>query len=285
MKQLRIHFCIAATLTALLTALLPVAAQPRMYPYAVAEKPWYEGMGNHRAVIEVKESAQAVELQLEWRRGDEAEIQKRFLIIHAESGDTIANVQKLQVNNERCDVLFGPVHQTGTSITLSGVRYEASDLTNGSAVLRREVASYFLGAGLPGQDTPSAYEGKWDTPEMAINDHGVSIPVNKQANWLWPFDSFWMGNAHAGLHCELRGTTYSGPLLNAYRPAYPTSWYNGGKGGFRLKKEEKATRMTVYSGERTLKVNQPLTFEFALQLTDGETLRIEPRKGWLIEVN
>ena len=58
-----------------------------------------------------------------------------------------------------------------------------------------------------------------------------------------------------------------------------------GKGGFRLKKEEKATRMTVYSGERTLKVNQPLTFEFALQLTDGETLRIEPRKGWLIEVN
>ena len=77
----------------------------------------------------------------------------------------------------------------------------------------------------------------------------------------------------------------SGPLLNAYRPAYPTSWYNGGKGGFRLKKEEKATRMTVYSGERTLKVNQPLTFEFALQLTDGETLRIEPRKGWLIEVN
>lgn len=631
MKQLRFLFCIATTLTALLQAM----GQQPIYPYSVAEKPWYEGMGNHRAVIEVKEAAQAVELLLDWRRGDEAALQKRFLLIHAESGDTIANVQKLQVNNERCDIVFGPVRQTGTyyfyylpyhvqrqngsywrgylkdmptdslwaasvalvkdypqaevkriesrttfdsfypmeviataqevdayvrkykqswfvfpedrakpirmrqylpyqwmstqpgapfagsaqpneyyafqlgvwspSIALSGVRYEVSDLTNGSTVLgkeritcfntegvnpagepfskqvhvakgqvqplwfgvdiphdapagtyrgvitlkanhqvdqqiplaitvagepiaergdnepwrhsrlrwlnstlgladtptlpytamnstegaandqgraisclgrdvtlsstsalpmqiktwgtellqsplafvvesaegvrhyqaqpvtteqttghytwtwkaedadllltctgrmefdgwmnysytltpksdlhvkdvrlelplRREVATYFLGAGLPGQDTPQAYEGKWDTPEMTVNDHGVSIPVNKQNNWLWPFDSFWIGNAQAGIHCELRGSTYSGPLLNAYRPAYPSSWYNSGKGGFRLKKEEKATRMTVYSGERTLKANRPMAFEFALLITPVKPLNLQ----------
>lgn len=109
--------------------------------------------------------------------------------------------------------------------------------------LRSEVASYFMEASLPGQDTPSAYDGKWDIPEMTVNDHGVSIPVDKQTNWLWPFDSFWMGNTHGGIHCELRGSTYSGPLLNAYRPVYPNSWYNEGKGGFRLRKRRRSDRL------------------------------------------
>ena len=623
MNQMKLLF-----LSALFTAPLPAVAQQAVHPYTVAEKAWYEGMGNHRAVIEVKEAAKAVELQLEWRRGDQAELQKRFLVIHAESGDTIANVQKIQVNNERCDILFGPVSKTGTyyfyylpylvqrengsywrgyltdqpadslwvsslaqtksypqaevkriesrtafdsfypmeviataqevdayvrkykqgwfvfpedrvrpirmrqhlpfqwmesvpgvpftgtaapneyyafqlgvwspSTTLEHVRYEASDFTNGSTVLgkerftcfntegvnpdgkpftkqvqvargqvqplwfgldipqdtpagtyrgvitlkadhqvdqhipvaitvagepiadrgdnepwrhsrlrwlnstlgladtpiqpytamsskegivscmgrdvtigaasalpeqitawgtvllqspicfvveseqglrhyeaqpvltertaghhtwtwtaedadlvltcigrmefdgwmkytytltpksnlkvkdirlelplRSEVATCFLGAGLPGQNTPSAYEGKWDTPEMTVNDHGVSVPVNKQTDWLWPFDSFWMGNARAGIHCELRGTIYSGPLLNSYRPAYPESWYNRGKGGFRLKKEGQATRMTVYSGERTLEAHKPMEFEFAFIITPVKPLNLK----------
>lgn len=623
MKQLRFFL-----ITALLAASLPAAAQQATYTYSVPDKPWHEGMGNHRAVIEVKKAAEAVELHLDWRRGDDAANQKRFLVIHAQTGDTIPNVQKLQVNNESCDIVFGPVHKAGTyyfyylpyriqrqqgsywhgylndvpadslwassvakrtdypraevkriesrtafdsfypmeviatgrevdayvrsykqtwfafpedrknpirmrrylplqwmktvpgdtftgtaapneyyafqlgvwspSITLDNVRYEASAFTNGTTVLgkeritcfnteginpagkpfakrvnvakgqvqplwfgldipenapagmykgvitlkadhqvdlhipvaitvagepiaergdnepwrhsrlrwlnstlgladtpilpytemkgkdgvvscmgrditlnpasalpkqinswgtnllhspitfvveteqgirryeaktvvteqspahhtwtwkagdadltltctgrmefdgwmkytytltpksdlpvkdirlelpvRREVASYFLGAGLPGQSTPSAYEGKWDTPEKTVNDHGVSIPVNTQANWLWPFDSFWMGNAHAGIHCELRGTTYSGPLLNAYRPAYPASWHNGGKGGFRLKKEGETTRMTVYSGARTLKANNSIDFEFAFLITPVKPLALK----------
>lgn len=607
---------------------LSATAQQSTYTYSVPDKPWGEGMGNHRAVIEVKSPAEAVELRLDWRRGDDASNQKRFLIINAQTGDTIPNVQKLQVNNESCDIVFGPVIKAGTyyfyylpyrvqpgqgsywygylndvpadsvwasttakatdypraevkriesrtafdsfypmeviatadevnayvrshkqtwfvfpedrknpirmrrhlplqwmkavpgntfagtaapneyyafqlgvwspSIALDNVRYEASEFTNGTTVLgkdritcfnteginpagkpftkkvnvakgqvqplwfgldipedtpagtykgtitvkadhqvdqripvaitvkgapiaergdnepwrhsrlrwlnstlgmadtpvlpytpmeskgdamsclgrdvtlsqtsalpqqinswgtdllnnpiafiveteegirhyeakpviaeqtaghhtwtwkagdaaleltctgrmefdgwmkytytltpqsdlkvkdvrlelpvKSEVASYFLGAGLPGQNTPAAYEGKWDTPEMTVNDHGVSIPVNKQANWLWPFDSFWMGNTKAGIHCELRGSTYSGPLLSAYRPAYPTSWHNGGKGGFRLKKEGATTRMTIYSGARTLKANAPMDFEFAFIVTPVKPLNLK----------
>lgn len=133
--------------------------------------------------------------------------------------------------------------------------------------MRNEVAQQFLGAGLPGQDTPNSYQGKWDTPEMTVNHHGVSIPVDKQQNWLWPFDSFWMGNAHAGIHCELRGSTYTGPLLNAYRPPYPESWHNGGKGGFSLHKGKQHTSMTVYSGERMLQAGKAVSFDFALLIT------------------
>lgn len=92
------------------------------------------------------------------------------------------------------------------------------------------VGTGFLGAGLPGQETPEWYDGKWDTPVKAINHSGVSIPVSEKTDWLWPFDSFWIGSAKAGIHCELRGSSYSGPLLNAYHPAYPQSWSNDGKG-------------------------------------------------------
>lgn len=133
--------------------------------------------------------------------------------------------------------------------------------------VKNDVGTYFLGAGLPGQNTPTFYDGKWSTPITTINNHGVSIPVNKQANWLWPFDSFWIGNTHAGIHCELRGSSYSGPLLNAYRPAYPESWSNNGKGGFRIQKEKKQTLVTVYSGERNLMTSDTIQFDFALTVT------------------
>ena len=138
--------------------------------------------------------------------------------------------------------------------------------------VKNSVGSYFLGAGLPGQDTPAYYDGKWNTPVTTVDNHGVSIPVNKQANWLWPFDSFWIGNAHAGIHCELRGSNYSGPLLNAYRPAYPKSWDNEGKGGFRIQQEKEQTLVTVYSGERHLQASDTVRFDFALTVTPVKPL-------------
>ena len=141
--------------------------------------------------------------------------------------------------------------------------------------VRNEVASYFLGAGLPGQEVPAVYEGKWDTPETTVNNFGVSIPVSTSSNWLWPFDSFWIGNAHAGVHCELRGSTYSGPLLNSYRPAYPDSWNNKGKGGFKVRKGDESTLVTVYSGERKLGKDVPVKWDFALLVTPVKELNVK----------
>jgi hypothetical protein len=76
--------------------------------------------------------------------------------------------------------------------------------------VKKEVAQYFMGMGLQGQYCPQNYNWKWSGPQ----------------------DSYWIGTANAGLHCEMRGTTYSGPLLNLYHPKPPASWYNENKGGF-----------------------------------------------------
>lgn len=133
--------------------------------------------------------------------------------------------------------------------------------------VRRDIASYFLGIGLPGQDTPMSYDGKWDAPEMTVNSYGVSLGTSEQKQWLWPFDSYWIGNAHAGLHMELRGSDYTGPLLNVYRPPYPESWNNGGRGGFSIRANESEVTVTAYSGARTLKAGDSMDYEFAFLIT------------------
>lgn len=133
--------------------------------------------------------------------------------------------------------------------------------------MRSEAASYFMGLGLPGQETPANYSGGWETQGKTVHDYAVSIPTSKSTSWLWPFDSFWCGSEKAGIHCELRGATYTGPLLNLYRPAYPESWYNNGKGGFRINRSGKRTTAIAYSGQRSLKAGEPLTFDFALLIT------------------
>ena len=84
------------------------------YTYAVAETPWNEALGNHRAVLAVDAPAEAVKLSFDWRRPDKEVENRRFLIVDAETGDTIPNIQRLEVNNEQCELLFGPVKKQGT---------------------------------------------------------------------------------------------------------------------------------------------------------------------------
>ncbi len=79
--------------------------------YSVPEKPWDESLGNHRAVIDVDESAEAVLLDLPWRRHDEAPADKRFIILHSDTKDTIQNIHRLKVDEESCRIIFGPVVQ------------------------------------------------------------------------------------------------------------------------------------------------------------------------------
>ncbi len=108
-----------------------------------------------------------------------------------------------------------------------------------------EIAQYMMGMGLP----------------------GTTIPETHQAKWKGPYDSFWVGNTHAGLWCELRGSTYHGPLLNLYHPAPPGSWYNNDNGGFRIEKGTDQTKAIIYSGKRDLKSGESIDFEWSLLIT------------------
>lgn len=131
----------------------------------------------------------------------------------------------------------------------------------------KSATPYFLGAGLVGQKTPYSYLGTWDGYQKEKKVDMVSLPTSKQTKGLWPFDSFWTGSAHVGVHCELRGASYTGPLLNLFRPAYPSSWYNQGKGGFKIQSKGNTNLVTIYSGARQLKKNQEITYDFALLIT------------------
>jgi hypothetical protein len=108
-----------------------------------------------------------------------------------------------------------------------------------------DIAQYMIGMGLP----------------------GTLVPEKHEAVWSGPHDSFWIGNTRGGIWVELRGSSYSGPLLNLYHPAPPESWYNADKGGFRIDKGNGSTDAIVFSGERRLFKGQKLDFEWSMLIT------------------
>jgi len=82
--------------------------------YTVPSTPWPESFGNHRAVIEISKTTEVALLDILWRRHDQDPQKRRFLIIEASSGDTIQNIYRYSVSNERCRIAFGPVKKPGT---------------------------------------------------------------------------------------------------------------------------------------------------------------------------
>jgi len=101
---------------------------------------------------------------------------------------------------------------------------------------------------------------------MGIGRSGSLLPMHYDWKWTGPYDSFWVGSVHSGLHVELRGGTYHGPMLNLYRPAPPESWSNGGKGGVEIDCRS-GCKAQAYTGSRSLRKGETLKLEFALIVT------------------
>lgn len=139
--------------------------------------------------------------------------------------------------------------------------------------LNKEIARYMVGIGLPGQPVPEHFDGKWSPADYKLSEATqISLPTSVQEKWMGPFDSFWIGNEQGGLHCELRGSSYTGPLLNLYHPPFPASWYNEGKGGFTIDSQNREVKATIYSGSRNLTASHPIHFEFAFLITPVKTV-------------
>ncbi|GAO43530.1 glycoside hydrolase domain-containing protein [Flavihumibacter petaseus] len=116
--------------------------------------------------------------------------------------------------------------------------------------VQRSTAQYFMGMGRPGGFCPELYEWKWKGPQ----------------------DAWWIGAPHAGLHVELQGASYTGPLLNLYKPSPPPSWYNNDKGGFSVRHLGDTVHCVSYSGARTLAVGDSVCFDFKLLVTPVKQL-------------
>lgn len=81
--------------------------------YEVSDVLWDETLGNHRAILKIDQPAEAVALDICWRRHDKNPQDRYFLIVEATTGDTIANISRLEIDNERCKLAFGPVKNAG----------------------------------------------------------------------------------------------------------------------------------------------------------------------------
>jgi len=118
--------------------------------------------------------------------------------------------------------------------------------------LKKQYATYMVGMGRMGGFTPKEHIARWVDTE----------------------DSFWIGSASGGIHCELRGGPYHGPLLFVYKPSPPPSWENAWNGGYRIRSCDHTVTASAYSGYRKMKAGESVSYEFALLITPVKSFDI-----------
>ncbi|WP_256009381.1 glycoside hydrolase domain-containing protein [Desertivirga xinjiangensis] len=109
---------------------------------------------------------------------------------------------------------------------------------------------------------------------MGIGQEGGKLPALPYTwNWKGPYDSFWAGNTHAGLHLEFQKGSYHGPLLNDYKPEPPLAWANNGRGKVSIGEESRGNILFAAStGEHVLMPGRSLEFGFKLLITPVKDL-------------
>ena len=81
-------------------------------PYGAGN--WTEGdRGNHRAVVEVSDAAEAAKVVIPWRRRDRHP-ERKAVLVYAPSGREVANVLPLNITSECGTVAFEPTEGAGT---------------------------------------------------------------------------------------------------------------------------------------------------------------------------
>jgi len=96
------------------TFLLPArcAGAVEAVPRGVGQ--WPAEWGNHRAVVRVDGSPEAVRVHLPWRRPDRDPQKKAIFVVDAATGKPVENVVPVTVGREYGELVFGPVTSPGT---------------------------------------------------------------------------------------------------------------------------------------------------------------------------
>ncbi|PXV61578.1 hypothetical protein SAMN04487785_103262 [Dyella jiangningensis] len=109
--------------------------------------------------------------------------------------------------------------------------------------------------------------------QLGLGRQGDAAPVD--FSWTWHAknnqDGAWIGSVNAGLEFHLRDENYRRPLnTNFYQQQplrMPTSWDNDGKGGIRLRAEDKDYLAEAYSGPRRMKAGETLHYDIVMRVT------------------
>jgi hypothetical protein len=72
-----------------------------------------EGLGNHRAVIEVGDNSETVYVRIPWRRRDASPEKKDLILVDAATGKSVANLFRKTINAEFGEIVFQPVTGKG----------------------------------------------------------------------------------------------------------------------------------------------------------------------------
>jgi len=88
-------------------------AFPEEVPFTIAS--WQEdGRGNHRALVEVRDKADAVFVHIPWRRRDPNPQDKAIVIYDSTTQKRITNLVRININQEFGDIVFQPQTVPGT---------------------------------------------------------------------------------------------------------------------------------------------------------------------------
>jgi hypothetical protein len=98
--------CVLVAVVALSAGFAAASAQD--VPYTVAERPWTDPLGNHRARVHVLTPAEAVTVRIPWRRRDRQPEQKAVIVIDATTGQRVKNVIAARLNREFGELVFQP---------------------------------------------------------------------------------------------------------------------------------------------------------------------------------
>ncbi|MCO5240830.1 MAG: DUF6067 family protein [Chitinophagaceae bacterium] len=84
--------------------------KPDTAPYVIADSLWnVDSLGNHRAIVNVKDPSQdAVLVLLPWRRPDRRPETKRIVVIDNKTGRKVKNVHAFTITNEEGVIAFEP---------------------------------------------------------------------------------------------------------------------------------------------------------------------------------
>ncbi len=123
--------------------------------------------------------------------------------------------------------------------------------------LLKEAARFMMGLGFKGGIRPPLFDWEWDQKKNQ--------------------DALWIGDVNAGLQVSFLDDNYSRPLnTNFYlsKPLnLPPSWWNGGRGGCRVREEGPGSvLLTAFSGPRLIRAGERLHFHFNLLLTPFKPL-------------
>jgi hypothetical protein len=118
--------------------------------------------------------------------------------------------------------------------------------------MTNEMSGYMMGMNKEGGNRPETWNWKWDV-------------ANKSQ------DAVWVGGVNGGLRLKLKDNSYHRQLVNIYYEFYPlnlpNSWGNSNRGGCNVLSTSKGALVKAYSGERNLKKDETLNYDFELLVT------------------